>query len=133
MRVSIAAFRANWYKLLLVGVALLGAAYGGRNVPKRGMDIPILLVSGLAFIVVLMRPRVGLYAMLLLVPLQNVVVFETGGTLVRLVGIGVAVAWGGARLTFTPTCKFAYNINVVTDLTIIVNVCFRVNDVSSRC
>jgi hypothetical protein len=87
------ALRTNWLTALMVGLAIIGAPLMGVLVSSHGLEIFAWLALGIAFFVVLVHPRVGLYAMLFLVPTQNLVVFQGGSTLVRFVGMGVAGAW----------------------------------------
>jgi len=91
------AWRTNRVTVLIVGLAIIGAPLMGVLVSSHGLDIFVWTAAGIAFFVVLVRPRVGLYAMLFLVPLQNLVILE-GGTLVRFVGMGVAGAWALSKL-----------------------------------
>jgi O-antigen ligase len=97
MRMNFAVSR-NRVKLLLVVLGVFGAALGGRAVFLYGLDALVWLAAGIAFVVVLIYPHIGLYVMLLLVPLENLVILERGATLVRVVGIAAFAAWVPSRL-----------------------------------
>lgn len=94
---NVIALRTNRVTVLLVGLALVGSLLAGIFVSSQGLAALVGIAAGIALAVVIVRPCVGLYAMLFLVPLQNLVIFERG-TLVRFVGMGVGGAWALSKL-----------------------------------
>ena len=58
----------------------------------------VMLLEVAGVLVAIYRPRLGLYVMFLLIPLQNLVTLASGATLVRVVGIVVFLAWVLNRL-----------------------------------
>ena len=95
--------------LLIVGglvvTILVGLALGSFSL---GTTV-LFLAAGLGVLVTLYNPRIGLYIMFVIIPLQNLVIFESGSTLVRLVGIVVFIAWVLNRILRkdTPQTLFA--------------------------
>jgi O-antigen ligase len=79
-------------------LALAGSALVGWAVFLRGEAVFLGFVAAAGFALVITYPHFGLYAMLFLVPLQNVVVIGEGTTLVRVVGLTAGVVWGAAKV-----------------------------------
>jgi len=95
---NIAALRTKWSTLLLVGFVAIGTPLVGRAITSYGLDILVWLASGVALFVLVLYPRVGLYVILCLIPLQNLLIFEDGSTLIRFIGMVTFVAWAAQKL-----------------------------------
>jgi len=94
-----AARTANRSTLLIVGLALMSISLAVALTPLYGLYALGWSALGVVFIVAVHYPRFGLYTLVFLIPLQNLVVFEGGSTLVRVIGAIVFVAWLAHKLS----------------------------------
>jgi O-antigen ligase len=75
---------------VLVGI---GAILVGFAVSIYSFNVVIAIGIGVGVLAMLIRPRIGLYIMLLIAPLQNLFLLGNGATLVRYVGMALFAAW----------------------------------------
>ena len=80
-------------QLLLIGGGLLLTLLFGL-ITGMGTFLPLAIVLGIVTVsVIMVKPIIGLYAMLMLIPFENLFMIGDQVSLTRIVGIGAMVAW----------------------------------------
>lgn len=78
----------------IVGITLTIAVLGGLWLtPQFGIKAPLLFIFGLAIMLVLTRPVIGLYFLIFSIPLESVFILGDSVTWVRVIGTAVFGAW----------------------------------------
>jgi O-antigen ligase len=95
---QVAGTQARFAALILLLVLGLSAATGVLIGLLGPIAFAVLVAGALGWLVI-ERPDVSLYLMLVLVPLQNMVIFPTQSTLVRYVGMVVFGTWAMQKLS----------------------------------
>ena len=85
--------RANRLSIPLFLLGLIGALLLGRLVPEYGVNILLALAGIGVAVLVLVRPILAFYCVLVTIPLENVFVFGGGVTWVRIVGMVAFGVW----------------------------------------
>ena len=78
---------------VLIALAVLAVLVIGRLIPQQGETILLWLLSAGVGIAVLLRPVLGLYMMVGLIPLTNEIVLVEGVSTSRIVGMVTIGAW----------------------------------------
>ena len=87
------------------------------------MSLIIALTAGIALLVVLARPRAGLFLMLFLVPLQNLFLIGNGATLIRYVGLAVFASWIIHIMATRKSLRGLFTKPVVAPLFVFLTLC----------
>lgn len=85
--------------VLVVLTLAVSISAGALLVPHYGIAIPVLLVSAIAGVIIIWKPVLGIYLLVSIIPIQNVVLLDGGEvTWARVIGIFVFGAWVLQRL-----------------------------------
>ena len=73
----------------------------------------LILAGGLIALVVFLRPIVGFLLMVLIIPIENVIIFPGGVTWIMIVGIFVLTAWISRKIIMGESWNDILSANII--------------------
>lgn len=88
------------------------------------MSPVIVLGAVVTLLIIVARPRFGLYLMLAMAPLQNLLLLDNGSTLVRYAGIAVFASWLIQKMGTRASLRALFAKPVVAPMFVFLALCF---------